>query len=170
MKHQAIKRYDYHKWANNRVFAHLETLPAEVYEQQIENVFTSISAVIGHIYQVDGMWLSVMSGDSFEQTMQVISEIQKKLSDKSQARMKSLFSELSEQYDTFLNRQKDLDQLMTIEHPTFGKQQFALSGLVEHVVNHGTYHRGNITAMLRQQGHAGVPTDYVIYLNEMNDK
>ncbi|MEH7531611.1 DinB family protein, partial [Priestia megaterium] len=32
--------------------------------------------------------------------------------------------------------------------------------------NHGTYHRGNITAMLRQLGHPGVMTDYVLYLYE----
>ncbi|MFC0332820.1 DinB family protein [Paenibacillus sepulcri] len=29
------------------------------------------------------------------------------------------------------------------------------------LVNHGTYHRGNITAILRQLGHPGTPTDYV---------
>ena len=36
--------------------------------------------------------------------------------------------------------------------------------MILHVVNHGTYHRGNITAMLRQMGYASVPTDYGIYL------
>ncbi|MEY9869279.1 putative damage-inducible protein DinB [Peribacillus sp. B2I2] len=33
-----------------------------------------------------------------------------------------------------------------------------------HVVNHGTYHRGNITAMLRQMGYASISTDYGLYL------
>lgn len=36
--------------------------------------------------------------------------------------------------------------------------------LVPHVVNHGTYHRGNITAMLRQMGYASTSTDYGLYL------
>jgi uncharacterized damage-inducible protein DinB len=40
----------------------------------------------------------------------------------------------------------------------------SVSELVPHVVNHGTYHRGNITAMLRQMGYASVSTDYGIYL------
>ena len=40
----------------------------------------------------------------------------------------------------------------------------AAADMILHVVNHGTYHRGNITAMLRQMGYASVPTDYGIYL------
>ncbi|MEK3724277.1 DinB family protein [Paenibacillus sp. FSL H8-0034] len=50
------------------------------------------------------------------------------------------------------------------------KLNVPLVELVQHVVNHGTYHRGNITAMLRQLGHKGVPTDYIFYLyaDQMN--
>ncbi|WP_379865959.1 DinB family protein [Laceyella putida] len=39
-----------------------------------------------------------------------------------------------------------------------------LSELVQHVVNHGTYHRGNITAMLRQLDNKGTFTDFIFYL------
>lgn len=39
-----------------------------------------------------------------------------------------------------------------------------VSELLPHVVNHGTYHRGNITAMVRQAGYASAPTDYGLYL------
>lgn len=34
------------------------------------------------------------------------------------------------------------------------------------IVNHGTYHRGNLTVMLRQLGRSGVSTDYIFYLYE----
>ncbi|MEC5258611.1 DinB family protein [Bacillus amyloliquefaciens] len=30
-------------------------------------------------------------------------------------------------------------------------------------MNHGTYHRGNISAMLHQMGYKGVPTDYIFF-------
>ncbi|MFH0068201.1 DinB family protein [Peribacillus sp. NPDC056705] len=30
-------------------------------------------------------------------------------------------------------------------------------------MNHGTYHRGNVSAMLHQQGERDAPTDYVFY-------
>jgi uncharacterized damage-inducible protein DinB len=34
---------------------------------------------------------------------------------------------------------------------------------MQHGVLHGPYHRGNITAMLHQLGHCGIPTDYGVY-------
>ncbi|UFJ42599.1 hypothetical protein LOK74_08945 [Brevibacillus humidisoli] len=43
------------------------------------------------------------------------------------------------------------------------------SEVVQHVVNHGTYHCGNLTAMLRQMGYAGVPTDCEFFLFDQNN-
>ena len=82
--------------------------------------------------------------------------------------MHELYSQINQQYESFFEELDDLDEAITIEHPTYGKLETPISDLVRHVVNHGTYHRGNITAMIRQQGHAGVPTDYVFYLNEIS--
>lgn len=162
MEHHAIRQYNYHQWANGRFFEHLKTLPDEIYDQKIESVFSSISKVFAHIYQVDRMWLSVMSGDSFEETMKVIEKVKKRTPDKNLQEMQLFYDELSGQYAAFFDGQ-DLDEVISIEHPRYGALDTAVSELVQHVVNHGTYHRGNITAMLRQQGHAGVPTDYIIY-------
>ncbi len=58
--------------------------------------------------------------------------------------------------------------VMRSEHPNFGRLETQLSELVQHVVNHGTYHRGNFTTMLRQLGHQGASTDYIFYLYEMD--
>jgi uncharacterized damage-inducible protein DinB len=49
----------------------------------------------------------------------------------------------------------------------FGEVKMSYADVITHVVNHGTYHRGNITAMLHQLGHKGVPTDYGRYLYEI---
>ncbi len=46
---------------------------------------------------------------------------------------------------------------------------FISCGILNHVVNHGTYHRGNVTAMLRQQGYAGVATDYLFFLMDRQE-
>ncbi|MGE7186477.1 DinB family protein [Peribacillus sp. NPDC006672] len=54
------------------------------------------------------------------------------------------------------------------QHPQVGLLDTHLSELVQHVINHGTYYRGNLTAMIRQQGYSSVPTDYVFYLYEIS--
>lgn len=164
MKHPAIQQYSYHKWANNRVFDHLKSLPGEVYNNEIESVFSSIQEVIIHAYLAEGMWLSVMSGDEFAETMAVIKDLNGKSKGVNLSEIHRLCSELNEQYFDFLKNHDDLDQKFIIKHPKFGDLDASVTDMINHVVNHGTYHRGNITAMLRQQGHAGVSTDYIFYL------
>lgn len=166
MKNKTQQFYNYHKWANQRVFGHIKELPDEVYDQEIKSVFSSIQEVIIHMYQVDGMWLSVMSGDSMSKTMKIINQLQEKSAGRNLEEMARLFDELYVKYQEFINGYDDLDKDITIEHPSYGKMESPVSDLVNHVVNHGTYHRGNITAMLRQEGHAGIPTDYIFYLYE----
>lgn len=170
MKHPAIQQYNYHKWANNRFFEHLKSLPREVFDKEIKSVFSSIQEVIIHIYQTDGMWLSVMSGDDFSQTMDIIKKLHEESDNQNLEKLNQLFLEMNQQYETFLREHEDLNKTMKIRHPKYGELETTVTQMVKHVVNHGTYHRGNITAMLRQQGHPGVPTDYIFYLYDESPK
>ncbi|GIN72891.1 hypothetical protein J14TS2_33660 [Bacillus sp. J14TS2] len=38
-----------------------------------------------------------------------------------------------------------MDKEICLEHPQFGRLETYLVELVQHVVNQGTYHRGNLT-------------------------
>ena len=167
MTRKAVHQYNYHTWANNRFFDHLNELPVEVYEKEVESVFPTISEVIAHVYQVDGLWLSVMSGNSFDKTLTIIDRVKKESAEKSLVQMQKLYAELNHDYQTFLDDIDDFELPITVNHPKHGSLDTTVAQLVQHVVNHGTYHRGNITAMLRQQGHAGIPNDYIYYLFEM---
>jgi hypothetical protein len=55
-----------------------------------------------------------------------------------------------------------------MEHvETFSGVNMSYADVIIHIVNHGTYHRGNVTAMLRQLGFKGTATDYGFYLHNM---
>lgn len=75
-----------------------------------------------------------------------------------------MFFELSKRYKLFLNQREHIDKFLVIENPSGDLMKTSVSELVPYIVNHGTYHRGNITAMLRQMGYASVSTDYGHYL------
>jgi uncharacterized damage-inducible protein DinB len=62
-----------------------------------------------------------------------------------------------------LSSQEDLEKRIELDNPYAGLRETSLAEIVLHVVNHGTYHRGNISAMLHQQGDASVMTDYAFY-------
>ena len=44
------------------------------------------------------------------------------------------------------------------------EQQNPIGELVRHVVNHGTYHRGQIAMRVRQLGAVPPDTDYILWL------
>ena len=42
---------------------------------------------------------------------------------------------------------------------------YALGDMLVHVVNHATYHRGQVATLLRQLGKKPLSTDYLLYLD-----
>ncbi|BFT75145.1 DinB family protein [Paenibacillus sp. P36] len=168
MREQTIKTYDYHVWANKKVFERLTELPEEVLHQELDNVFPTIYNGLVHIYQVDTVWLSGMMGNSYEQIIELLGTIEAKTSGKSLKELQAAYWEKAEEYRVFLNSVDDLQAKKQFPHPTFGVLNASIQELIQHIVNHGTYHRGNISSMLRQLGHAGASSDWVFYLYEVN--
>ena len=75
-----------------------------------------------------------------------------------------MFENMANQYKDFLITIQDVNAVFVIENPYAGALETSILELV-HVVNHGTYHRGNITAMIRQLGHSSTMMDFVLYLH-----
>jgi uncharacterized damage-inducible protein DinB len=158
--------FEYHVWANNRLFDRLKELPEEVYETAVQSVFPSIAQTVAHMYIFDQLWLSVLAGKSNDEIFPLIGTWTRETQNKSVDEMRKMFHDVADQYRALFQRTPDLDKPMSIEHPKYGSLNARFSEIVQHVVNHGTYHRGNVAAMLRQLGHSGVPTDFVFYLYE----
>jgi uncharacterized damage-inducible protein DinB len=163
MTHFALQFYDFNVWANKQIFKRLNELPKDAYRQEVQSVFSSISSVLAHVYLSDLGWIEVFSGKSMNHALMLAEQLKEETESKGLEEMETLFLELSERYISFLNQKQILDKSLVIENPS-GDMKTSVSDLVPHVVNHGTYHRGNITAMLRQMGYASVSTDYGIYL------
>ncbi|WP_026677499.1 DinB family protein [Fictibacillus gelatini] len=168
MKDKALKLYNYHVWANKKVFQHLKELPGDLVTKEIQSVFPSIFEALTHVYVADNVWLGVMAEESFDEIRMKADQLTEEAKGKSIEELEQLFEECSERYRSFLESQDDFDRIISPEHPRFGKLDTKLFELIQHVVNHGTYHRGNIAAMLRQMGHPGIPTDYIFYLMATN--
>lgn len=160
---EAIKMYHYHVWANTRVLEHLQELPASLFREPLQSVFPTIGDVLAHMYIVDNVWLSAMSGKT-EDIYNWLPMWQEEVNGASLDTFQSRFSEVAARYERFFVSGKDLQSISDYAHPNHGTLRATCSELIHHVVNHGTYHRGNITAMLRQMGYAGPATDYVFYL------
>jgi uncharacterized damage-inducible protein DinB len=156
MKKLTLQFFDYHSWATKQLIEHLSKLPKEIMNKEVNSVFPSISHTFAHMYAVDELWFLRISGkgvDSIEsKPFKTIQE------------MNDAFTCLHNEMLEFLNLKDDLEQTVIYTNTKGQRFRNSIREIIYHIVNHGTYHRGNISAMIRQLGYQGVSTDYIYYL------
>jgi uncharacterized damage-inducible protein DinB len=140
---------DYHYWARDRALDAVELLTPEQFMRDLGNSFRSVRDTVVHIYFADGLWYSRWEGTP--PTWMIKAEQFPDV-----ASLRSAWGELEAKIRAFF---ADLDAA-GMERPL---EYRALNGqpatsvmwhMLQHVVNHGSYHRGQLTTLLRQLGAA----------------
>ena len=162
----AARMHAYHAWANGRVFGHLRTMPAGTAEREVTSVFPCVRHVLRHVLGADSLWLDVMAGLPREEVMARMASVLTAIAAADLAELESRFEDLAARYRAFLAQDGVAERPVVAVHPGGARLKTTVAELVRHVGNHGTYHRGNISAMLHQLGHRGVSTDYALFLME----
>lgn len=157
------KLYDYNAWATQTLLGRIKELPSSVLQQEVNTSFPTIGEAFAHIYAVEKCWLQVLSGISMPKALEACLPLQQELLRYSVDEFTNTFNELAEQYRTWFQNQDDLEQTIELDNPYAGTRSTQLSEIVLQVVNHGTYHRGNVSTMLRQLGHASTMNDYSLF-------
>lgn len=161
---EILKLHHYHRWANEQVIQHLKTMPAASLQQKLKSVFPTVNAVLVHICRADYIWLHVLYGETYEQIISRFDQFEKLGGDL--GAIENRMTEQYEEYSRFLKELENPEGQISISHPRLGTLKTTYADVIRHVVNHGTYHRGNISAMLHQMGYKGVPTDYIFFSDE----
>lgn len=159
----AKNMYKYHLWANKVLLERIKELPNNVLYKETNSSYPNIAQTFSHIYVVDVMWLQVLKGIGMQEALEASMSLLEKTNLYSVDEFIKSFEELASQYEEWMNSQKDLEQKINLNNPWSGARETAYSEILFHVANHGTYHRGNITTMLRQQGHASTMNDLALY-------
>lgn len=159
----AKNMYKYHLWANKVLLERMKELPNNVLYKEANSSYPNIAQTFSHIYVVDVMWLQVLKGIDMQEALEASMSLLEKTNLYSVDEFIKYFEELASQYEEWMNSQKDLEQKINLNNPWSGARETAYSEILFHVANHGTYHRGNITTMLRQQGHASTMNDLALY-------
>ena len=58
-----------------------------------------------------------------------------------------------------------LDTRVSYENLQGQRWQYSLAHMLEHVINHSSYHRGQVAALLRQCGQTPPATDFLVFLD-----
>ena len=151
----------FHYWARDRVMVAAEALSAEQYVRPMGNSFSSIRDTLNHVYFAEWIWYSRWNGVS--PTSFPADEIP------DLATLRARWSEIEGNVRAFLGDAGELGLNRVIHYRLMsGKEGSSpLWQMVAHVVNHATYHRGQVTTMLRQLGAAPAQsTDMITYFRE----
>jgi uncharacterized damage-inducible protein DinB len=162
MTNHSVDMYNYHTWATQTILGRIKELPASVLSQEVNTSFPTIAHALSHIYTIDKMWYLVLTGSDMGEAVQACMPLMTSILD-SVDEYASRFDRLAEQYKEWLQSQSDLEQSILLNNPFAASRHTRLSEIILQVVNHGTYHRGNISTMLRQLGHASTMNDYSLY-------
>ncbi|WP_409252333.1 DinB family protein [Bacillus sp. SCS-153A] len=150
--------FHYHVWATDKLLAYIEKEVPDTFSVQIESVFPSIRETFQHQYEVDCLWYGRMN-NSYQNDLEKPS---------SPGDYRLAFQSLHQAMNRFIAESRDLTSMVSYRTSEGEEFKNRVEDLLQHLVNHGTYHRGNIGAMLRQQGSPGCSTDYIYFLREMN--
>ncbi|QMV42499.1 DinB family protein [Cohnella cholangitidis] len=158
-----VRMFDYHAWATQTLLERIKELPSTVLQQEVNTSFPTIGEAFAHVYALDKCWLQILNGTSMPKALEACLPLQQETLRYSVDEFAIAFSELAEQFGAWFRSQDDLEQFIALENPYAGTRSIRFSEIVLQVVNHGTYHRGNVSAMLRQLGHASTMNDYSLF-------
>jgi uncharacterized damage-inducible protein DinB len=153
--------YDYNAWANHRALEGASALSAEQFAQALGSSFSSVRETLAHICSAEWVWLERFQGRSPAAFPEVAH-----LDTVAALREHWLAQEAGLLAFVQALTPQDLERVMEYRTFKFGTYRNPLWQSMQHVVNHGTYHRGQVTTLLRQLGAQPLLTDLMHFYRE----
>ncbi|TXI71249.1 MAG: hypothetical protein E6Q41_00480 [Cyclobacteriaceae bacterium] len=153
-----VKLTRYQQWANQKTAEPLQSLPADVADKELGGSFPTIRLTLLHMLQADYRWLHRLNGV-------LIVEIPATWQNETLPALINLWLDVQDQ---LLKRTGELApqgnpmiKFTTAKGDTY---QLPLEEVITHVVNHSTYHRGQLVNMMRMVGAKAESTDYFLFV------
>ena len=150
---------DYHYWARDRLFEAVAPLTPEQYARDLGSSFKSIRDTVTHVYAAEWAWYPRWQGES--PTALLSSDRFADL-----AALRQAWTEHEHKVRAYVAGLGDVGVNHMVEYKLLSGHSGAspVWQMVQHVVNHASYHRGQITTMLRQLGvEPAKPMDMIAY-------
>lgn len=166
MAHSLIQHLSYNLWANERIGHLLMAQDDAVLTTEQKSSFTSITKTIFHIWDAEVIWLTRLKGGS-------LADWPSKTFAGGKAEMLHGFIKTSTELLHFL-KEKDADftsQTIVYKNMKGDAYENAVEEILLHLVNHGSYHRGQVITMLHAAGVTQmVNTDLINWFREQRKK
>lgn len=148
----------YNIWANNKLISDLLEQDDQIFTTELIGSFPSILATLSHIWFAETGWLSRLNGKGWDATK--VTEFVGTNHELLQA-----WQSTSEEFKDFTYK-ADLEKEIQFDHKG-EKYSIPTREIIQTVLNHGSYHRGQVVMMMRQLGIDKITqTDYIEWVRE----
>lgn len=156
---EATQLYAYDRWANAEVLGACGTLTEDQLNQPLTSSYSSVLGTLRHILWGEWRWLGRWLRSSLPgPDPREVRDFQA---------LRERWASFEHAQSAFLStlRDPDLGQVVSYENPPGTTWSYTLGHMLQHVVNHSTYHRGQVTTLLRQLGAEPRATDFLVFLD-----
>jgi uncharacterized damage-inducible protein DinB len=146
MKEFFLKWYSYNAWANRRIISCL---------QRQEVTDEKVLSIMGHLVSANFIWLNRIK-DLPKSNYELWGNYDVAL-------LKRMVDEADEQWMNFIRDNENFDRVLKYRNYVGDYFENNVQQIMIHLVNHGSYHRGQVAMLLRQKGFEPINTDYITY-------
>lgn len=150
--------FEYNHWANDRVFEAVSRLTPEQYTKDTKSSHRCVRDTFVHVISAEWIYLQRVSGTSPK-------SLWSPLDFPTVSKLKDRWIKLAREQMAFIRSLTDEELKKPISYINLAGEPFTypLWQILQHVVNHSSYHRGQITTMLRQLGATPEATDFLLF-------
>ncbi len=150
----------YNAWANNRIFDAVQRLTEEQYKKDMKASHGSIHGTLTHMVGAEKIWLERFIGNP--QPFLKAEEIA------SASALRTIWEDVGYEMARWIGTMSDKKLQEVFEMKTLKGDVYThvYWQAFQHLVNHSSYHRGQIVTMLRQLDMQPVSTDLILFYRE----
>ncbi len=149
----------FNEWANHRIVGWLSNIDHDFLYKQTPSSYTSIDYTLQHILRTQRFWILFIGEEA---TAGFNWSVREKEVDGILSELKVVSTEMKEKFFSFSE-----EELLTTLHfdMPWAKNNLSRYEYIVHIINHGTFHRGQIVTMARTIGitEGIVNTDYNMF-------
>jgi uncharacterized damage-inducible protein DinB len=140
--------FEYDRWANARMFEAVDALT----EEQFANVRDTLAHIIG----VEWIWFQRCNGVNPRGTPEW-------MENPTRDSLRTELRTIERDWQQYVDALRDDDLARVVDYVRLEGQTGSrkLVRLLQHVINHSTYHRGQVATRMRQAGGVPLETDFL---------
>lgn len=153
-----LELFAYNAWANRLILDAAGQLPDEQYVRDLKSSYGGVHGTLAHIVWAEHLWLNrwlVRPNPAVPQgkDLQTLAEV------------RARWDEVEAERGRLLARITDagLDETRIVKPSSGGEYTHTFRQMLRHVINHSSYHRGQIVTFLRQLGAKPPSTDLILF-------